>query len=239
MVQVMMDKLESYLIEHQNDFDDDANQLRRELAYERIKDALQHADLTPGEALSETRLSKLLGISRTPIREALQQLAQEGLVNVIPGQAVTVASPSLPDVLNAVHMRALLEPEMARLVAETISEENRLLLLNMMLEMEEAIENADYNQWSRSNSSYHKIMAESCPNQILGEIVVQMYHRVHHLANIDSQTNPRRLAECTNEHRRVIDAIANRDPQEAEQAMRDHIVALRNSLFHRLSYGHH
>ena len=233
-----MDKLESYLTQQEETFETDSSQLRRQVAYVRIKDALHHADLTPGEALSEMRLSKILGISRTPIREALQQLAQEGLVQIIPGQAVTVASPSLPDVLNAVHMRALLEPELARLVANAASDEQRDQLLNMVAGMETAIANDDYVEWSRANNTYHDVMTAACPNQLLAEVVLQMYHRVHHLANVDSQTNPQRLAECTAEHRRIVEAIASRDETEAEQAMKDHITALRNSLFLRLSYGH-
>src|SRR5690349_3926729 len=110
-----MEKLESYLIQQPSTRS--TSLTRREVAYERLKDALQHAGLEPGEPLSEVKLSKLLGISRTPVREALHQLAQEGMVQVIPGRAVTVASRSLKDVLDVVHMRSLLEPELARLVA--------------------------------------------------------------------------------------------------------------------------
>ena len=233
-----VDKLEQYLQINEEHFEDDPSQLRREVAYKRIKDAIQHADLSPGDPLSEVKLSKILGISRTPVREALQQLAQEGLVQVIPGQAVTVASQSLPDVLNAVHMRALLEPELARLVAEVASTEMIQQMVDAVTNMEIAIDEGNYINWGRANSVYHQAMADACPNQLLGEIVLQMYSRVHHLANVDSQTNPSRLAECTREHRRIVDAIANQDSVEAEQAMKDHIVELRNSLFKRLSYGH-
>ena len=68
-----MDRLEEYLAEQPEQLTNSATLLRREIAYERLKDALQHAELEPGEVLSETRLSKALGISRTPVREALQQ----------------------------------------------------------------------------------------------------------------------------------------------------------------------
>jgi len=239
MMTMATDKLEKYFQTQIDQLGDDATQLRREVAYNRIKDAIQHAALEPGEPLSEVRLSKFLGLSRTPVREALQQLAQEGLVQIIPGQAITVASQSLPDVLNAVHMRALLEPELARLNAEVITPEAAQRLLDAVAQMEVAIENGNFVEWGRANSKYHNIMAEECPNQLLGEMVLQMYSRVHHLANVDSQTNPDRLAECTREHRRIVTAIVKHDPAEAEQAMRDHIAALRSSLFKRLSYGHH
>ena len=233
-----MEKLEQYLHEHEGQIQSEPTQLRREVAYVRIKDAIQHSAIEPGEPLSEIRLSKILGLSRTPVREALQQLAQEGLVSIIPGQAITVAAPSLPDVLNAVHMRALLEPELARLVAEVASEPAISRLVESVNNMSTALDSDDYADWGRANSEYHQIMTEICPNQLLGDIVMQMCSRVHHLANIDSQTNPKRLAECTAEHQRIVDAIASHDAEEAEQAMKDHIAALRNSLFKRMSYGH-
>ena len=70
-----MDDLEQYLIDHQADYPTANSRLLREVAYERLKDAIRHADLNPGEPLSENRISKVLGISRTPVREALQMLS--------------------------------------------------------------------------------------------------------------------------------------------------------------------
>ena len=232
-----MDKLEQYLNTHAVSTELSESPLRREVAYQRIKDAIQYADLTPGEPLSELKLSKLLGISRTPVREALQQLAQEGLVQIIPGQAITVASRSIDDVLNAVHMRTLLEPALARLVAEQAVGEHLETLRESVDQMDEALAQEDYEAWLRANTLYHEVMSAACPNELLGETVLRMCNRVHHLANIDSQTNPVRLMACTNEHRRIVQAILDRDGDEAEQAMIDHLKELRTSLFNRLSFG--
>ena len=89
-----MDKLEQYLAEMGQITESDSR-LLRQIAYERLHEAIKHAQLEPGEPLSETRISKALGISRTPVREALQQLVREGLLQVIPGRAITVAAPSV------------------------------------------------------------------------------------------------------------------------------------------------
>lgn len=203
----------------------------------RIKDALQHAGLEPGEPLSEPQLSKMLGISRTPVREALQQLAQEGLVQVIPGRAVTVASRSVQDVLDVIHMRSLLEPELARLAAESASEQQRKAFADCMNEMEAALAADDYPSWSKADVIFHDTMSKACPNPLLGETVVMLRNRVHHLAKTDSRHNPARLAACTTEHRRIVDALLNRDGKEAEEAMRDHLTILRESMFNKLMYG--
>jgi DNA-binding GntR family transcriptional regulator len=232
-----MDELERYLSNHAVPSEDGPNpRLLREIAYERLKDAIRHADLRPGEPLPESRLSKLLGISRTPVREALQQLAQEGLVQIIPGRAVTVAAHSVQEVLNVVHLRSLLEPELVRLAAETIAGQALDDLWQSLADMETAIENDDREGWSKADTRYHEILGEACPNELLSEMTLQMRNRVHHLAVVDSQTNPSRLAACTREHREIVEAIGAKDPQSAEVAMRQHIDKLRMSLFNRLSY---
>lgn len=231
-----MDRLESYLAEQPEQLTNSATLLRREIAYERLKDALQHAELEPGEVLSETRLSRALGISRTPVREALQQLAQEGLVQVIPGRAVTVAAPSVRSVMDVVHIRLLLEPELTRLAAEAISDEQAKALSATVDKMEVACQLSDQLSWSRADTEFHDILGQASPNQLLADVVIQMRNRVHYLANVDSQTNPARLAECTAEHREIADCVAVGDAQGASQAVRRHIEALRASLFRRLSY---
>jgi DNA-binding GntR family transcriptional regulator len=232
-----MDKLETYLAQQANHKNRDGAQRLREIAYERLKDALQHANLTPGEPLSENQLSRWLGISRTPVREALQQLAQEGLVQVIPGRAITVASRSLKDVLDVVHIRSLLEPELIRLVAESATPQQIATLQDTIEKMEEAVRNDDYSAWSKADNVFHDTLNESCPNQLLGETSVLMRNRVHHIANADSKVNPARLASCTAEHREIVDAVAARDGKAAEEAVRRHLDALRKSLLHRLGYG--
>jgi DNA-binding GntR family transcriptional regulator len=233
-----MDDLERYLAKqtNSNDSDGEPPQLLREFAYERLKDAIRHADISPGYPLSESRISKILGVSRTPVREALQQLAQEGLVQVIPGRAVTVASRSIRDVLNVVHVRQLLEPEMMRLISDSISPTQLEILCEAQADMEKALLNNNQEGWSEADTVYHEILSEACPNILLGEIVVQMRNRVHHLANVDSQTNPARLEACTAEHRQIVEAIARKDGQAAAEAMRTHINALQKSLFNRLSF---
>ncbi len=234
---LQLDKLEAYLANQPAEFIDSGSRLRRDVAYDRLKDAIQHANLEPGELLSETRLSRLLGTSRTPVREALHQLAQEGLVQVIPGRAVTVASPSAQVVLDVVHMRLLLEPESVRLVTGSISERNLDLLKKIVGRMEEACAKGDRITWLKADTDFHKIITEACPNKLLGDTVAQMRNRTHHLANIDSQTNPTRLAECTLEHQEIVNKLSAHDADGAELATRQHVEKLRESLFTRLSYG--
>jgi DNA-binding GntR family transcriptional regulator len=209
---------------------------RRELAYERIKDAIRTQVLAPGEALTETRLSKLLGISRTPVREALQQLVQEGLAETMPGHAVTVATRTVQDVLDVVHIRSLLEPEQVRLATEVILAKQVERLETAMQELERATQKNDLVAWSKADTIFHEILKEACPNKLLAETVVQLKNRVHHMANFDTQINPDRLVACTREHRNVVNAIKAKNAKAAKAAMEEHIAALTNSLLKRISY---
>ena len=210
--------------------------LLSEITYERIKEAIRNGELEPGQPLSETKLSKMLGISRTPVREAIQQLAQEGLVQIIPGRAITVASLSVQEVMNVVHVRSILEPEVARLAAASISPDNLENLRTVIQEMEETVDNENRATWAKADNRFHEILSGACPNKLLGEMVIQVRNRISYLST-DTQTNHNRLLTCTQEHRRVADAIIAGDPQAAEEAMRDHIEKLRDSFFRRLTHA--
>ena len=228
-----MDNLERYLAE-QNEEGNFKGRRLRDKAYERLKDAIQHAYLQPGQPLSETYLSRILGIGRTPVREALHQLVQEGLLRVIPGRAVTVAEPSIQGVLNVIHTRSLLEPEVARLVAEWASADVVENLRRALTRMEQAAEQGDRAAWSKADAEWHETLCQACPNALLGELTLQMRNRTHYLA-VDSQTPQTRILACTEEHHRVVEAIAVGDASAAERAMGQHIHELRESIFRRLT----
>lgn len=209
--------------------------LLSEVAYERIKESIRTAEIQPGQPLSEKKLSSLLGISRTPIRQAIQQLAQEGLVQIIPGRAVTVASLSVQEVMDAVRVRSILEPELVRLAAISIPPDGLETLRATILVMETAIENDDQAAWVEADRRFHDILSTYCTNRLLGEIVLQVRTRISYLS-ITSHTDHDRMLACTTEHREVYDAIAARDPFSAEQKMRDHLSKLQDSFFYRLTH---
>ena len=209
--------------------------LLRETAYERLKDAIRDGELQPGEPLSEGRISEAFQISRTPVREALQQLAQEGLVQIQPNRTVTVAALSLTEVLNVLHLRSILEPEIARLVAESVSASALDVLQQSVAAMQDAAARGDRAAWSRADSVLHETLSEVCPNDLLGRLALQMRNRMQLLAT-DSQTTPARLIACTAEHQAIVAAIANGDGEQAQAATRDHMRVLRESFFKRLSH---
>ncbi len=209
--------------------------LLSDVAYERLRDAITAGDLPPGTPLSETTLSAELQISRTPVREALQQLAQEGLVQVIPGRAVSVAAPSMEEVMNVVHLRSLLEPEVSRLAALKATPADVEAMYSAVREMAAAAGAGDRGAWSRADTAFHEGLCGACQNGLLGRLAMQMRNRVHYMIN-DPQTAAARVQACTDEHLHIVDAIARRDADAAEDAARVHINNLRRSLFDHFAH---
>jgi DNA-binding GntR family transcriptional regulator len=228
-----MDKLEKYLSEKVG-FDELDSRLLREVAYERLQEAITHANLEPGDPLSETRLSKALGISRTPVREALQQLAQEGLVQIIPGRAITVAAPSMQEIFDAIHVRELLEPEVVRLVAETLPPLEREMLQTLTQQMEQAARSGDRAAWSKADIKWHEILNDFCPNRLLGQFAMQARNRIHKVG-ADNHVPDQYLVEGTLEHKQIVEAILANDGETAERLMLEHIKNVRANMFKRLT----
>jgi DNA-binding GntR family transcriptional regulator len=217
--------------------DSSSSLLLRDIAYERIKDAIRTAEVAPGQPLSETGLSKMLGISRTPVREALQVLAQEGLVQIIPGRAVTVAAPSLNEVMDAIHIRYLLEPEVVRLATKALSNDQMEILREAAAGLEEAIALDDRAAWSANDNVFHVTLSNACPNQLLGELSLQIRNRISYLS-IDSKDDIDRLAISAAEHRMIVEKLSVGDAEGAKAAMEHHIRMLRNRIFRRLSHSY-
>lgn len=232
-----MDEIEHYLVAHETDYPANDSRLLREVAYDRLKDAIRHADVPPGEPISENRISKVLGISRTPVREALQMLSQEGLVEILPGRGVTVAARSFRQILDVLHIRSILEPDLTRQAAEKMSKEQLKNLWDALQRMEKAAAEKDRPGWSIADTAWHDILSEACPNQLLGELVLQLRNRVHRYASIDHKLRIRQLRNGTAEHRVIVEAIAAGDPEAASLAMLDHLDSLRKNLFDQLIYS--
>jgi DNA-binding GntR family transcriptional regulator len=228
-----MDKLEKYLLEL-DQIDEADSRLLRQVAYERLQEAIIHANLEAGDPLSETRISKALGISRTPVREALQQLAQEGLVQIIPGRAITVAAPSMQDIFDAIHIRELLEPEVVRLAAEALPPRERQLLKNFTEEMELAARAGDRVTWSKIDIKWHEILNNSCPNRLLGQMAMQARNRIYKVG-ADTHVTDQYLVDGTLEHKQIVEAILAGDGKAAEQFALEHIRSVRNNMFKRLA----
>jgi DNA-binding GntR family transcriptional regulator len=224
--------LAHYLAEHSGDLKDETLRLR-DAAYLRLADALRNVPLEPGTPLPENVLSKMLGISRTPVREALHQLAAEGLIQLMNGRAVTAAERSAQELFDALRVRELVEPEAVRLAAENISPEQAERLRVVTDAMEAAAASSDRAAWSRLDREWHEILSSACPNHLLGQMVLQARNRMY-LKGSDERVKEQYLIDGTQEHRLIVDAVLAGDGESASRLMREHLESARAHMFRRL-----
>ena len=224
-------KLEQYLNEHYEDYNGE-NMRLREVAYKRLYDALRNVDLEPGEPLPEVQLSRVLGLSRTPVREALQQLATDGLIQFIQGRAVTIAARSAQEVFDALHVRELLEPQAVKLAVQMVTGKKLARLQELTDLMEQAALKAERAAWSRADREWHEVLCNACPNKLLGEMVLLARNRMYHKGS-DEYVTERYLIDGTAEHRRIVEAVAAQDAELAEQLTLYHLHQLRENILKR------
>jgi DNA-binding GntR family transcriptional regulator len=226
-----IDSLEQYL--EAQSLDAYSSRRLSDLAYSRLFDALHNVDLEPGTPLPETTLSQFLNISRTPVREALQELSKDGLIQMVNGRAVTLPTPSAQELFDALRVRELLEPEVMRLVATHITADDLATLNDLTSRMERAAAESDRPAWSTADRAWHEILSNACPNALLGQMVLQARYRMYGRGS-DEHVVDQFLIDGTREHRLVVDAIAARDGTLAAERMLAHLVNVRENMFRRL-----
>jgi DNA-binding GntR family transcriptional regulator len=221
--------IEQYLEENYQKDDNNHDRLS-DIAYEWLKEAILVLDVRSGDPVSENRLSQAFGISRTPVRTAIEKLAQENLLQVIPGRAVVIASRSVNEVFDAMDVRILLEPELCRQTAGSISQENRERLEELTKLLEIAAQDNDRPAWVKADIEWHTLICEACPNELLGKMVLQAFTHMR-LQGVVSHIPNKALIPGTEEHRTIADIIIAGKGDLAKEMTRSHLEAARKRLF--------
>jgi hypothetical protein len=190
--------------------------------FNRIRDDILSENYTPGEELKEATLGKQLGVSRTPVREALRQLDLEGLVEIAPNRGAKVIGISRKDVEDIYHMRARLEGLAARKAAEQIKEEELAELEEVILLSEFHVKKPESKQMVRLDGRFHEIMYRASGSRMLEHVLTDFLHYVK-MARSHSVKTEHRAQESVKEHKRILEAIRQRDGDLAEQLANEHI----------------
>lgn len=192
-----------------------------DLAYERIRSMVIAGEIPPGARLGQVELAEQLGISRTPVREALRRLTGEGLAEFVPNRGFRAASPSLDDVLRRLEVRSLLEPGIARLAAARRSHDDLLSLQDAIVREEAATTRVAAHDASRD---FHLLLAAATGNPdlvaMLGSLwIVEIGRR---LLAARATSADWRAADVA-EHRAILAAVGGQDGERAAQLMAAHI----------------
>jgi DNA-binding GntR family transcriptional regulator len=187
------------------------------LAYLRLENLIVTLKLAPGSLVTEKQLIALSGLGRTPVREAIQKLEWQGLIEVRPraGLMITALDPAYPALI--MQARRQLEPLAARLVAETLSPPTRQKLIDCAKQMTECSITGDSESFLTADKAFDEILEETCPNPFISQALasLQTHSRRHWFA---SATQPS-LERAVELHVRVIHALLSGEAAEAENAM--------------------
>lgn len=206
---------------------DDADTPSGQAAYRRLLDDIRRGDLAPGTRLRETDLADRLGISRTPVREAIRMLEQDGLVIHLPRQGATVRRMEYAELIELYEMRAVLEGTAARLAARGASE---VELTELVLLNDRMAATPDPHLARDLNRQFHQALLAAARNRFLSRSI-QGLQKTMLLLGPTTLTAPDRAAEAVTEHARVLTALQARDGAEAEARMRAHLEgALRTRM---------
>lgn len=197
---------------------------RGEHAYRRIRAAIQSGELKPGERLREMDLAESIGLSRTPVREALARLESEGLVIHDATRGIMVAELDYSMVTELYFMREVLEGTAARLTARHASEVEVSILEDLCRQYEGAIKAGNETALAASNRRFHDTLYRCSHNRYLVNMLTVLHDALSLLGSTTLKSRER-AAETLAEHQAVVAAIKQRDPDAAEQALRAHIRA--------------
>jgi DNA-binding GntR family transcriptional regulator len=192
-----------------------------EAVYLAIRDAIAAGTIKPGEHLAEPAIAESLGISRTPIREALLRLETERFVQRTAGRRLVVAEVSPEEVLDVYAVREVLNGLAARLAAENASTTDLIRLRRLHREMTWAFDDGDTARMARLNFEFHDAVCVASRNAFLLEML-RKAHDKHHRYPGSTFSLPERAMGSIEEHEQILRAIEARDGQRAGELAGEH-----------------
>ncbi len=204
---------------------DDINSVNHSLrgkVFNQLQNDILNGKYHPGESLVETKLSEEMGVSRTPIREAIRQLELEGLVQYYPNKGAVVTGISSKDIEDIYTIRMMIEGLAARWAAQNITPQE-LEELREALDLEEfyTLKN-DTEHLLKLDSRFHEIIFRASKSKPLMHTLSSFHHYVQRARN-ESLSSPVRARKVLEEHKAILQAIADRNPEMAEKLTKQHV----------------
>jgi len=205
-----------------------ANVSFRDQAYAALKQAITEADIYshPHELrLDERQLSRSLGVSRTPIREAMTVLEQEGFLRTVPRRGIFIVRKTKRQIVEMIEMWAALESMAARLATLNASDAEIATLRTMFDEFRNATPAEHIDEYSHANIAFHQAIIGLSGSHLMGKTIENLFIHVRAMRRLTiSQSD--RAARSIVDHMRIIEALERRDTELAERLVRDHSLDL-------------
>ncbi|WP_242985428.1 GntR family transcriptional regulator [Vallitalea okinawensis] len=194
----------------------------RDVVFNALREAILKGDLKPGERLMEKQLAEKMGVSRTPIREAIRKLELEGLVVMVPRKGAQVAEITEKDVRDVLEVRAALEELAVKLACAKISDHEVKQLKEAINEFEEARRKGDLETLVQLDIRFHDIIFKSTANDKLEQIINNLREQMfrYRLAYLRNESYHDKI---TDEHKDIAEALVEKDVERACRTAKQHI----------------
>ncbi len=193
----------------------------RDIVFENLRSSILEGKLKAGQRLMEVQLADQLGVSRTPIREAIRKLELEGLVVMLPRKGAYVANMSFKDLIDVLEIRASLEGLAASLAAER-RDEHVIELEKVAKEFEESVKNSDLENVLKKDIEFHEKIFSMANNKRLSQLINSLWEQVHRF-RVTYVSNFEATQSLVEEHYRILEAIKSGDCEQAKKYATEHI----------------
>lgn len=198
----------------------------RVLVYEELKMRILKGEIAPGQRLMEVETSEELGVSRTPVREAIKKLEKEGLVVVEPRKGTYAAQISDNDLIEILEVRESLEALAAQYAVKRMKSSQKDKLISVAKKYNKAVESGKLPLMIKYDTEFHRILVEGSNNRTLINLIEQLQELLLRFRYL-YYDNTRRAEQNPPEHQRIIDAVVAGDEKEAYAATMAHIGSLK------------
>lgn len=204
----------------------------KEKAYDELKEMIISGKLKSNERIDEDFLSKSLNVSRTPVREAINKLEQEGWINIVPRKGMFVNNISIKEINDVFQVRNNLEPIILEMAFERIEKE---VLKNLKLEFLNFLNKKELSAEDNIRLDYldnqlHLLILKNCNNNFIIKMMENVYEHNMRIRNLSIQPKKRRFT-ATSEHIKIIDAILENNFQKAIKELKNHNLKAREGFF--------
>ena len=203
------------------------------LAYEALRDSILSGRLKTGEIYNEMRLAKELGISRTPVREALLELSAQGLVTFLPRKGVIVNHYTEHDVEEIFELRKAIELAAVEKVAKIAGPNNITKIEKVFNDQKAALKKNDYSGFLQADRRFHSLFGEMTNNRRLTAILDNIRDMVH-LMGLQALSQTGRREEVIDEHEKTLEALKQGDPAGARKSLEHHLERSRKAVLEQL-----
>jgi len=194
----------------------------RDVVIQTLRQAILTGELAPGERLLEIQLADKLGVSRTPVREAIRELAQEGLVTMIPRRGAVVAQITEKSMNDVLEIRRALDALSVEMACDRITEEGLVALKGACDKFEQKLKTGEMREIVEADMKLHDIITQATGNVRLHQLVNNLYEQMYRY-RFEYIKDTTRYETLVKEHRIIYESIRNKDKETAIQTAKIHI----------------